>query len=214
MTQPLTHIDSAFTNQYKSLLETQKLIAEQLKHYSFDLSKDEITQAVYERMMAFWYFHVNNRKILGREVSAVAADFFTETCLFFLKPFFEQRGLVIVSEKDIRKEKPNLKVIRPDLSLWKGDELVAVIELKVSNGWKGKTMNIHLDKRKKEIQEIWPGVFFCAISFWNCFGNGIKDKDSQYIGLYEFAKDNNHLSTGCTIEQIVKFIVDSIPSAV
>ena len=57
---------------------------------------------------------------------------------------------------------------------------------------------------KKEIQEIWPGIFFGTISFWNCFGDGIKTPDSEYIGLYEYAKDNNHTPTGKTIEQVVK----------
>jgi hypothetical protein len=204
MYEYLCHIDSAFTNQYKGLWATQQGIAEQLKQYLFDLDKDEMTQAVYQRMMAFWYFHVNDCKTLGREINTVASNFFTETCLFFLKPYLEQCGLVIVSEKDIRKEKTNQQVIRPDLSIWKGDELVAVIELKVSDGWKGKTMTEHLDNRKTKIQKIWPGIFFGVISFWNCFGDGIKTHDSEYIGLYEYA---NHTPTGKTIEQIVKRIV-------
>lgn len=210
MNQPLSNIDSPFIQQYKGLLETQRNISQALKSYPFDLSKDEITKAVYERMMAFWYFNVTNCKELDREVNSVAADFFTETCLFFLKPCLKQKGLDIVSEKDIRKVKSNTKVIRPDLSIWKGDELVAVIELKVSDGWKGKTMTEHLDNRKKEIRQIMenPNLFFGAISFWNCFGEGIKTSDSEYIGLYEFAYDNNHRSTGNTIEQIVKCIVN------
>lgn len=211
MRQNLSHIDSAFTNKYKSLLETQRSIAGQLKQYPFDLEKREITQAVYERMMAFWYFNVNNCKELGREVNTVAADFFTETCLFFLKPYFEQRRLEIASEMDIRKDKASSNVIRPDLSIWKEEKLIAIIELKVNDGWKGKTMNDHLDNRKKEIQEIWPGVFFGAISFWNCFDKDLRTKDSEYIGLYEYAKDNNHQPTKKTIEQILKRIVDLVP---
>lgn len=205
MTISLSHIDSAFTNQYKNLLAIQRNIAEQLKQYRFDPEGNEITQAVYERMMAFWYFHVNNCIDLGREVNTVASDFFTETCLFFLKPYFKQKGLDIVSEKDIRKEKTNQKVIRPDLSIWDGDELVAVIELKVSDGWKGKTMTEHLDNRNREIQNIWPGVFFGALSFWNCFGeNGMAENNPNYIGLYHFKSDNNHVPTGQTIEQLVE----------
>lgn len=207
MYEYLCHIDSAFTEQYKGLLETQRSILEQLKQYVFDLNKDEMTQAVYQRMMAFWYFHVQNCKTLGREVNTVAADFFTETCLFFLKPYLEQCGLVIVSEKDIRKDNPDSKAIRPDLSIWKGNELVAVIELKVSDGWKGKAMTKHLDNRKTKIQKIWPGIFFGVISFWNCFGDGIKTRDSEYIGLYKRNENNNHTPTGKTIEQVVKRIV-------
>jgi hypothetical protein len=93
MNQSLSYIDSAFTCQYKGLRGTQQIISHILETYYFDLSKAEITQAVYERMMAFWYFHVNNCADLGREVNTVAADFFTETCLFFLKPCLKQKGL-------------------------------------------------------------------------------------------------------------------------
>lgn len=210
MNIPLLNIDQSFSNQYKGLLETQRSIAVQLKHYPFDLTKDEITQAVYERMMAFWYFNVNNCKKLEREVNTVASDFFTETCLFFLKPCLKQYDLVVVSEKNICKEKSTSKVIRPDLSIWKGKELVAAIELKVSDGWKGKTMTEHLDNRKKEIRQIMenPNLFFGAISFWNCFGDGIKNDNSEYIGLYHFKSDNNHVAIGNTIEQLVQRIVD------
>jgi len=83
-----------------------------------------------------------------------------------------------------------------------------VIELKVSDGWKGKTMTDHLDNRKKEITEIWPNVFFGAISFWNCFGKmGVAANNTNYIGLYNFKTDNNHEATGKTIEQLVRAIL-------
>lgn len=219
MGNTLTNIDSPFTNQYKGLLETQRNISLALNSYPFDLFNNEISTAVYERMMAFWYFNVKNCTDLGRKVNTSAADFFTETCLFFLKPCLVQKGLVVVSEKDIRREKNDRKEVRPDISIWKKkdpmvfDELVAVFELKVSDGWKGKTMTEHLDSRKKIIRDIWPGVFFGAISFWNCFGeSGMSEANPNYIGLYQFDKGNNHRPTGRTIEQIIvgASIVDAI----
>lgn len=85
----LVDIDSAFCCQYKSLLDTQRGISEELKGYTFDLNKDEITQAVRKRMSSFWYFNVNNCKDLGLGVNTIAADFFTETCLFFFKTIFQ-----------------------------------------------------------------------------------------------------------------------------
>ncbi|MEI6142019.1 MAG: hypothetical protein WCP85_22290 [Mariniphaga sp.] len=216
MSKTLMDIDQAFTQQYKGLLETQRNISHALENYRFDLTTDEITRAVKERMMAFWYFNVHNCADLGREVNTVAADFFTETCLFFLKNCLKSYGLEVVSERDIRIDKNGRKEIRPDISIWKKrdpmlfDELVAVIELKVSNGWKGKTIYQHLENRKKEIRNIYSGVFFGVISFWNCFGDGFKSNDnSEYIGLYNFKSNpkGDHSSTKLTIEQLLRQIV-------
>lgn len=205
--QPLSAIDSAFNNQYKGLLETQRNISQELEDYKFDLSANEITSAVFERMMSFWYFNVENCKDLGRKVNTTSADFFTETCLFFLKAVLKQHGLEVLSEQNIQIDKPSKKTIRPDISIWKDDELIAVIELKVSNGWKGKFMIPHLDDRKKKIQELYPNVFFGVIAFWNCFGEGFKTDDSEYLGLYGYSKNNGYQSTGKTIEQIIERVI-------
>lgn len=202
----LSNIDSVFNQQYKTLLDTQRSISKELENYDFNLEGNEITNAIFDRMMSFWHYHVQNCQDIGREINTVSADYFTETCLFFLKAIFKQHGLTVVSEKNIRIDKTT-KVIRPDISIWKENKLIAVIELKVSDGWKGKTMVPHLDNRKIDIQNIWPNTFFGVISFWNCFGPGIHASDSEYIGLYDFAKDNDHKATGKTIEQLIKRIL-------
>lgn len=62
MEKTLLGIDSEFTTQYKGLLDIQRNIFEQLKHYQFDLSITEITDAIIARMDAFWFFNVNNNK--------------------------------------------------------------------------------------------------------------------------------------------------------
>lgn len=207
MKTSLLEIDLTFSNHYKSLLETQRKISSELKNYSFDLDKDEITQAVIERMRSFWYFNSNNCKDLNRQINSVASDFFTESCLFFLKLFFNQHGMEVFSEKNILKERGR-KSIRPDLSIWKNNELIAVIELKVSDGWKGRNMQNHLEERKKVIQSIHPKVFFGAITFWNCFS----DEDSlvypDYFGLLKYdGKNKQHPKTGRTIEEMLKKII-------
>ena len=208
MKQSLLHIDAEFCNQYKGLLEIQRNIYEDLKVYSFDLNKDEITQAVIQRMNSFWYFHINNNKgILNRQVNTVAADFFNETCLLFIKSFFIKFEIEVSSERNILKTKSK-KSIRPDLSLWKNEELIAVIELKVSDGWNRKNMLNHLEERKKSIQAEWPNVYFGAISYWS-FSNIDDFLYPDYIGLLiHKGEKENHLHTGKTIEQIFKRILD------
>lgn len=206
----LLTIDSAFTSQYKTLLETQRSIFELLKTYSFDLSKTEITDAIISRMDAFWYFNVNNNKnILNRKTNTTAADFFTETCLLFFKSYFENKhGLKVLSEKNINRG----LVIKPDISIWDKEEtkIIAVIELKISDGWKGKTMIRHLEEREEQIEKLHSKAFFGVIAFWNFFDEDIKGWNTKYFGLLEFGRDNNHRRTGASIEHLIKEIEKSI----
>lgn len=202
----LLEIDAVFCNQYKTLLETQRGITRSLEGYKFDLDKDEITQAVIQRMFSFWQFNVRNCEDLGRNINTGASDFFTETCLFFIKQFFKQYDIDVFSEKNILKEKSR-KNIRPDLSIWKDNQLIAVIELKVSDGWKGKGMLQHLEQRKNDIQQEWPNTFFGTISFWDCFSTIDNNLYPNYFGILIHDKNYNHQPTGKTIEQMLKTII-------
>ena len=208
MKSTLLEIDSAFCDKYSSLLETQRDISKELEGYVFDFDKDEITQAVKERMSSFWYFNYNNRNDLERRVTAVAADFFTETCLFFLKKVFKQHGMEVFSEKNILKE-VSKKSMRPDISIWKDNDLVAVIELKVSDGWKRAGMLHHLEERKRNIQEIYPKVIFGAIAYWDCFQNIDNKLYPNYLGLVIHDSKNNYPSTGRTFEEMIKRIIEN-----
>jgi hypothetical protein len=77
--------------------------------------------------------------------------------IFFLKQFFKQLSLEVYSERNILKE-VSKKSMRPDISIWKDNHLIAVIELKVSDGWKRAGMLDHLDKVKAQIQAGTNGI--------------------------------------------------------
>jgi hypothetical protein len=114
----------------------------------------------------------------------------------------------VFSEKNILKE-VSKKSIRPDISIWKNNDLVAVIELKVSDGWKRASMLHHLEERKRNIQEIYPEVFFGAIAFWDCFRNIDNNLYPNYLGLVIYNIKNNHPNTGRTIEEMIKRIIEN-----
>jgi hypothetical protein len=204
METDLVTIDSAFTNQYKGLLDIQKDIKAQLDTYLFDLSKTEITDAIIARMDAFWYFNVsNNKQILDRKTNTTAADFFTETCLLFLKSYFEKDSQIkVLSEKNITKG----SVIRPDISIWKDGQLIAAIELKVSDGWKGGTMLPHLIDREAKIKSLFPNAYFGVIAFWNFFYTEMEGWNSKYFGIKQWNEKEDHPKTGAYIENLIKEI--------
>jgi len=202
MKSNLLDIDCKFTSHYKELLGIQKNIFQQLRDYPFDLTKNEITDAIVERMDSFWFFNVNNNKeILGRDINTTAADFFTETCLLFVKAYFEQNvGVKVYSEKPISTQG---NVIRPDISIWRDEQLIAAIELKVSNGWKGNTMISHLLEREKQIFDVHPNCIFGVIAFWNFFDRNMEGWSTKYIGVKMFDPAKSHPRTNAKIEDLL-----------
>lgn len=203
----LLEIDKAFTEQYSSLFEIQQKIQTQLSDYEFDLSKTEITDAIINRMDAFWYFNVrNNKELLGRVINTTAADFFTETCLFFIKSYFEQNP-----EIEVKSESKITQVngIRPDITIWKNKLLIAVIELKVSNGWKGKFILPHLEEREKIIKAHHPNIYFGVLAFWNFFDTKNENWNTKYFGLRNIEK-NNHFRTDASVEAMIRMVNEVI----
>lgn len=206
MKKNLLEIEKQFSQYYRKLLEQQELVIADLKKYDFDLESTEMTDAIAERMDAFWYFAWNNnKKLLGREVTSEASDFFTETCLLFLKCYFESIG----SNYEVRSEHSLIrsrKSIKPDISIWKEGKLLSAIELKVSDGWKGKWIVPHLVERENQIKQLHPKAFFGVLSFWK-FSHKTDVSEiwgRQYFALRIGQKDNNHLPTGLGIEDLLK----------
>lgn len=202
MKNNLLAIDSVFTKQYRDLLGIQQDIWLRLKDYDFNLKSNEITVAIAERMDAFWFFNVhNNKQILERKTNTTAADFFTETCLFFIKAYFENKHNVSVkSEMSIV---PGRNAIRPDISIWKGNDLIAAIELKVSDGWKGKNIIPHLIERENIIRSICPNAYFGVIAFWDFFDTNTPEWNKKYVSIKHFNEKENHPFTGGRIESIL-----------
>lgn len=210
MSRTLTEIDAAFTEHYKQLLDVQKTVVEQLKAYTYDLSKTEITDAIIERMNAFWYFNSqNNWGLLGRKSNPVSADFFTETCLLFFKTYFEQDrygGLKVESEKNIKLEKSR-NPVRPDITICTNDDqLLAVIELKVSDGWKGIGIEEHLRQREAQVRAYHPNAWFGVLAFWNFTKPDAPQWGKKYFGLLNHQKDRKHIRTDVRVEQILQQI--------
>ncbi len=172
-------IDRDSTDKYKSLLQVQYSIFEKLKSYTFDLSKTEITDAIIERMDAFWHFNINNKELLERRTNSVAADFFTETCLLFIKAYFENKhnGIYKVYSEEQIKTDPNnkRKHIKPDISIKKNNKLVAAIEIKISNSFKRKSIDAHLKDRELQIKTFYPNAYFGVIAFWNFFNTNSEE---------------------------------------
>jgi len=207
MQNTLLEIDAAFTTHYKKMLDVQEAVKKQLDTYPYDLTKDEITEAIIQRMYAFWHFSSRNNDLLGRRGNPVSADFFTESCLLFFKTYFEheRHGFKVKSEHNIDPA-PNRRLVKPDISIWKDDQLIATVELKVSHGWKGKSIEEHLRQREEKIIVLRPSAWFGVLVFWNYSQPDAPQWGEKYFGLLNHKKDFNHQRTSLTVEHLMQKI--------
>ena len=130
----LKQIEKPYLDSLKSTFVSMQGVYNTAKTYPFDLSKKEISDAILQRLKTYYITQTEIKHFLDKKYVAAASDFFVESCLFYLKLYLEssKSDLKAFSEKQIKAKK---KAIRPDISIWRGDEVIAIIECKTQLGW-------------------------------------------------------------------------------
>ena len=139
-----------------------------------DLNGDDISRAVLARLKSYMTAQDAIKAALGKEYSSPAADFFVESVLFYLRVALERLtpGVVVASEKSILRKRGAL---RPDISIWRDDRLVAAVECKTQLGWnRGEWLN-DFERRESRMKAAFPGarLFLLVMtgSNWPGFGD-------------------------------------------
>lgn len=103
------------------------------------------------------YYEVQNqiKNFLNKKYAQSASDFFVETILFYLKLFLEKNNTNIeaLSEKLIKSKGLS---IRPDISIWKEDKVVLIIECKTQFDWNRNKWEDDFIKRDLVIKKMFP----------------------------------------------------------
>ncbi len=76
-------------NTYDQFEKTYKNIQ---KIYQFDLKKTDISEAILERLKAYYLTQGKIKDLLEKRYLAAASDFFVESVLFFLKLYLHSQG--------------------------------------------------------------------------------------------------------------------------
>lgn len=144
-------------------------------HKNIDL---DISKSVLRRLSSFYKYQYELNDLLNRAVTPPAADFFTETVMFYLKVYFKIKGISydIESEVAIQRKRGS---IRPDISIWNGDQIIAIIECKTQLGWSRNSWESQFMDRENKLNEIYPDAkaFLLVMTTvnWN-EGNGFSEK--------------------------------------
>jgi hypothetical protein len=156
---------------------------EQMKLSCFSSSGFDYSQAITNRLRAFYLSQSELKYFLDKKVAQAGSDFFVETILFFLKLFneVEDIGFEIKSEQAIQRKR---NALRPDITIWSGSELIAVIECKTQLGWHRHEWDNHFRFRENKIKESFPDaqVFLVVMSGSNWPGFG----DDPRVGTQLF----------------------------
>jgi hypothetical protein len=203
----LIEIDNEHNLQYLKVVEEDERIFNKLKSYKFDLEKTEISEAIRNRMFAYNEAHNKLKDLLDKSQKQAAADYFVESCLFFLKAYF--KDYIVKSEVSIWKE--GRQNIRPDITIWskKEEKLLAAIEVKAQLGRQRLTWKQDLQQREHEIKHKWPDTFFAVICFSEDNWQGF-DRDENFGTKYFSLTSKNWQLTSTTFEKMIKEISNAI----
>ena len=199
-TMPLSlhQIDTGYLNRLKEVTkQLTDTYGSLLTNYHFDLTQTEISEAVIERLKTYYITQREIKQLLDKGYLAPASDFFVESVLFYLQIYLKQHKpkLTVKSEKDIlirkyidKDGKNKREVIRPDISIFKDDSVIAIIECKTQLGWNRHKWEIDfIDRKNKLLSKFSTAKAYLLVMTgdnWSGFENNIK-KGTEYFCLLE-----------------------------
>lgn len=189
---PLVDIEHEFCNYYKELPDELECHYNKLLNgYKLKLNSNEITKAIILRLKTYYETQDKIAKFLNKKSISPASDFFVETVVFYLKLLLEQRNKNLVVKSEVRFDTKK-GYMKPDISIWKDDEVVAIIECKTNLGFRRKKWESDFKSRTKELKTAFPKAksFLLVLSSKNWAGF---DNDDKKVGKQYFALSNMSL---------------------
>lgn len=153
---------------------------------SIDLDGDDISRAILLRLRSFFRTQDVIKARLNKVYSAPAADFLVETILFYLRVALErlQPSLTISSERNIVKKQGSM---RPDISIWRGDQVVAAVECKTQLGWNRDGWLHDFEARETRLRADFPNaklfLLVMTASNWPGFGDDARVGKQFFVML-------------------------------
>lgn len=174
-------MSKALTDDYADTLDSLALALKssyvEMKNLSLSREKHEYSGVLINRLRAFYCAQESIKNFLGKRVAQAGADFFVESVLFLLRLFNEAEalGFEISSELAIQRKR---KAIRPDISIWRNGNLLAVIECKTQLGWLRNNWKLHFEERERKLKEVFPDAQFLVFVMTGCNWPGFGDQSS------------------------------------
>jgi hypothetical protein len=163
-------------SQYLSL---QSILAVQLS-FEIDLASNELTLCLLGRLNTYYEMQYAIKDLLRKRYIAAGADYFVESVVFFLKLVLEHPdiSLEVHSERQVKNKRGS---IRPDISVWKNDELIAIVECKTQLGWNRGNWEEHFEARKTRLIADFPKAKAYLLVMTDLNWGGFNEKRHQAL---------------------------------
>ena len=168
-------LEEDFSKKYIKLFNNlNKLLDEIVKYGRVDLKNNNVSKAILIRLKYYYDYQDNIKTLLNKRNAPSTADFFVGTVVFYFKAVFRIYNLPfeVYSEREIIQKKG---AIRPDISIWLGNNIVAIIECKTQLGWSRNDWKIDFIEREKKLKKEYPEAlaFLLVVTSlnWGGFGN-------------------------------------------
>jgi hypothetical protein len=176
---------------FRESLENEATVLTELRdaiRANSPLSRDgnEITKAVLLRMKSYYDGQNKIKALLNKRYLSAASDFFVESVLFYLKLFceFHAGRLQVHSERQIKKKRGS---IRPDISVWAAEDVVAIIECKTQLGWNRDKWDADFQRREAQLKKDFPAarayLLVMTSENWGGFPEGDGRVGQQFFTL-------------------------------
>jgi len=170
-------------NQRKQLVSLYEKIK---SNVSISLEERDITKAILLRMKAYYDTQNKIKEFLNKRYLSAASDFFVEAIAFYLKLIFDKEEICFEVHSE-RQIVPRRRAIRPDISVWKNDKVVAIIECKTQLGWNRDKWEEDFKKRESKLKDEFPNAkaFLVVMTSenWSGFPDDNKKVGEQYFTL-------------------------------
>lgn len=180
-----------FEDEYAQTLDNLALALErsydQIKQTSKFSGNFDYSEAVATRLRAFYQSQLAIKSFLKKSVAQAGSDFFVETVIFFLRLFIdiENLDLDISSERQLERKRNSM---RPDISIWRNNKLLAVIECKTQLGWHRQNWYDHFQYREQQLKEVFPEAEIFLVVMTSCNWGGFGDNSK--VGKQLFCLSN------------------------
>ena len=149
-------VERKFCNYYRKLsLKLDFHYNELLAGYKLKLNEGSITKAIILRLKTYYDTQNEIVSFLNKRSASPASDFFVETVVFYLKLLLKQRNKKLEVKSEVRFNTEN-GYIKPDISIWKGKKVVAIIECKTNLGFRRNKWEDDFNSRTKELKTKFP----------------------------------------------------------